>query len=45
LAGKKGFGDFPPGLPDFSWYKIPKRGKICTNNLTNDHKIYQMAVK
>jgi hypothetical protein len=23
-----------PGLPDFSWHKVPKRGKI-----PNDHKI------
>jgi hypothetical protein len=27
------------GLPDFSWYSIPKRGK----NIPNNHKIYQMA--
>jgi hypothetical protein len=26
------------GLPDFSWYNIPK-------NLPNNHKIYQMTVK
>jgi hypothetical protein len=31
-----------PGLPDFSWYNTPKRGKI---HIQNDHKIYQMAVK
>jgi hypothetical protein len=33
---------FGAGMPDFSWYKIPKREKlyqIC------DHKIYQMTVK
>jgi hypothetical protein len=30
-----------PGLPDFSWYKIPKTGK----NIPNGHKIYQMAIK
>jgi hypothetical protein len=28
--------DIPPGLPDFSWYKIPKRGEIdqMTTNYT-----------
>jgi hypothetical protein len=29
------------GLPDFSWYNIPKRRKIMPNN----HKMYQMATK
>jgi hypothetical protein len=29
------------GLPDFSWYNIPKRGK----NIQNSDKMYQMAVK
>jgi hypothetical protein len=29
------------GMPDFPWYKIPKRGK----NIPIDHKIYQIAVK
>jgi hypothetical protein len=29
------------GLPDFSWYKIPKRGEIYKN----DHKMYQMGIK
>jgi hypothetical protein len=35
------------GLPDFSWYKIPKRGKYTKlpQNIPNVHKIYQMAVK
>jgi hypothetical protein len=28
-----------PGLPDFSWYNKPKRGKI-----PNYHKFYQMAI-
>jgi hypothetical protein len=28
------------GLPDFSWYNIPKRGKV-----PNDHKIYQNSLK
>jgi hypothetical protein len=28
-----------PGLPDFSWYNIPKLGK----NIQNDHKLYHMA--
>jgi hypothetical protein len=31
---------YKAGLPDFSWFKIPKRGKI-----PNDHKLYQMAIK
>jgi hypothetical protein len=31
---------YAPGLPDFSWYNIPKRGKI-----PNNHKIYQMGTK
>jgi hypothetical protein len=30
-----------PGLPDFSWYKMPKRRK----NIPNHHTIYQMATK
>jgi hypothetical protein len=42
------------GLPDFSCYNIPKRGKIYLNgkkytktgeNMPNNHKIYKMAVK
>jgi hypothetical protein len=32
---------FGSGLPDFSWYSIPKRGKIYQN----DHKFYQLAKK
>jgi hypothetical protein len=32
-----------PGLPDFSWHKIPKWWKI-TSILPNGHKIYQMAI-
>jgi hypothetical protein len=28
------------GLPDFSWYYIPKR-----ENIPNDHKIYQSAIQ
>jgi hypothetical protein len=31
---------FFAGLPDFSWYNIPKREKI-----PNSHKIYQSATK
>jgi hypothetical protein len=30
----------PTGLPDLSWYNIPKAG--C--NVPNDHKIYQMDI-
>jgi hypothetical protein len=32
-----------PGLPDFSWYNIPKRGKITKlpQNIPNVHKIDQ----
>jgi hypothetical protein len=34
-----------PGLPDFSWKKLPKWGKIyqIIIKLPNGHKIYQMA--
>jgi hypothetical protein len=38
---------FRSGLPDFSSYSIPKRGK-CTKlpeNLPNRHEKYQMVVK
>jgi hypothetical protein len=31
-----------PGLPDFSWYTIPKLEK---NVQPNEHKLYQMVVK
>jgi hypothetical protein len=30
-----------PGLPDFSWYNVPKFGK----NIPNDYKICQISVK
>jgi hypothetical protein len=30
-----------PGLPDFSRYNLPNRGKIYQN----DHEIFQMAIK
>jgi hypothetical protein len=35
------------GLPDFSWYNLPKRGKIyqTTTQYTKMSIIYQMAVK
>jgi hypothetical protein len=38
---------FPPRLPDFSWYKIPKRENISKwpTNIPNDHKIYPMAIE
>jgi hypothetical protein len=39
---------FPPRLPDFSWSKIPKRGKIyqiTTNYTKNGQKILSMALK
>jgi hypothetical protein len=29
------------GLPDFSWYNVPKWGKTIPNN----HKIYQITIK
>jgi hypothetical protein len=32
-----------PGLPDFSWYNIPKTG--IPTDLPNVHKTYQMAIK
>jgi hypothetical protein len=32
-----------PGLPDFSWYNIPKGEKY--QNIPNRDKIYEMAVK
>jgi hypothetical protein len=42
--GKKAFFSaaayIDAGLPDFSWYNLPKREKI-----TNEHKTYQMATK
>jgi hypothetical protein len=33
-------------LPDFSWYKIPRRGKIylTTTKIPKARKIYPMAV-
>jgi hypothetical protein len=36
-----------PGLPDFSWYNIPKREKYTKlpQNVPNVHEIYQMALK
>jgi hypothetical protein len=43
-----------PGLPDFSWYNIPKRGKIYQiatkytkwpQNISNGRKIYQIHIK
>jgi hypothetical protein len=41
---------FRPGLPDFSWYTLPKREEIyqMTRNCMkgpNCHKIYQTAIK
>jgi hypothetical protein len=35
------------GLPDFSWYNIPKRGKICqiTTRFQNAHNICPTVVK
>jgi hypothetical protein len=39
--------EWQPGLPDFSWYNIPKLGK-CTElpfSVLNNNKIYQMTVK
>jgi hypothetical protein len=41
------------GLPDFSFYNVPIRGKTypiatkytkCPNNISNCHKIYQMDI-
>jgi hypothetical protein len=32
------------GLPDFSWYNIPKQEKI-PNDRKNGHKIYLIAMK
>jgi hypothetical protein len=31
-----------PGLPDFSWFNIPKRGKYTKSpqNIPNGHKMY-----
>jgi hypothetical protein len=46
--------DFLPGLTDFSWYMIPKTGKMyqmnkkCTKwqlSFPNHNKIFQMAMK
>jgi hypothetical protein len=42
------------GLPDFAWYKIPKRGKMyqittnftkCPQNRTKDRKMDQVSMK
>jgi hypothetical protein len=35
------------GLPDFSWFNIPKRNKIypMAKNTPNGYKIHQMTVK
>jgi hypothetical protein len=35
------------GMPDFSWYNIPKREKYTNwpNNVLNGHKIYQITTK
>jgi hypothetical protein len=35
------------GLPDFSWYNIPKWEKYTQKpqNVPNGHKIYNLAVK
>jgi hypothetical protein len=46
----------PPGLPDFSWYNIPKQGENCVpndhiilyqtvKNIPNDHIIDQTVIK
>jgi hypothetical protein len=29
-----------PGLPTFTWYSIPKRGKIYPRSTKIDHKIH-----
>jgi hypothetical protein len=36
-----------PGLPDFSWYVIPKPYKStkCTQNVPNGHELSQMSLK
>jgi hypothetical protein len=38
---------FKAGLPDFSWYSIPKRGKVSqtTKNIPNGDEIEQLATK
>jgi hypothetical protein len=35
------------GLPDFSWYKMPKREKYTKlpQTIPNGYEIYQMAMK
>jgi hypothetical protein len=37
---------WPAGLPDFSWYNIPKWGKVCqvATKLPNCHNIYQITI-
>jgi hypothetical protein len=44
---ERGFDRLIPGLPDFSWYNIPKRGKNIPNDykITKGHKTYPMVVK
>jgi hypothetical protein len=42
-----GWQALKPGLPDFSRYNIPKRGKYTKwpQNIPNGHKIFPMAIK
>jgi hypothetical protein len=44
---KSGRSAFNPGLPDVSWYNIPKWEKYTKwpQNIPNGHKIYQMEAK
>jgi hypothetical protein len=41
LLKRDNSGRMATGLPDFSLYKIPKRGK----NIPNYHGLYQMSIK
>jgi hypothetical protein len=54
LMALKSLRDPFPGLPDFSPYKIPKRGKLYqmttkytkwSQNISNNSKIDQMVIK
>jgi hypothetical protein len=47
VFGSKTWGQFDTGLPDFSWYNIPKREKYTkwSQNIPKGHKIYQKATK
>jgi hypothetical protein len=41
------FRDIQAGLPDFSWYNVPKREKYTKKlpqNIPNGYELYQMVM-